>query len=104
MSLLMLDVDHFTFFNDSYGHQVGDDCLRAVAAVVRETVRASDIACRYGGEEISDAIALRRPRSPPQAADMTRHRVPSLRQAVSLRGASPRRSRRNAKPSGLAMR
>jgi hypothetical protein len=47
---------------------------------------------------------LRRPRSPPQAADMTRHRVPSLRQAVSPRGASPRRSRRNAKPSGLAMR
>jgi diguanylate cyclase (GGDEF)-like protein/PAS domain S-box-containing protein len=53
MSLLMLDLDHFKRFNDRYGHQVGDDCLRAVAAVVRETVRATDIACRYGGEEIT---------------------------------------------------
>jgi diguanylate cyclase (GGDEF)-like protein/PAS domain S-box-containing protein len=53
MSLLMLDLDHFKFFNDSYGHQMGDECLRAVAAVVRQTVRASDIACRYGGEEIT---------------------------------------------------
>jgi diguanylate cyclase (GGDEF)-like protein/PAS domain S-box-containing protein len=53
MSLLMLDLDHFKSFNDRYGHQVGDDCLRAVANVVRATVRATDIACRYGGEEIT---------------------------------------------------
>jgi diguanylate cyclase (GGDEF)-like protein/PAS domain S-box-containing protein len=53
MSLLMLDLDHFKAFNDSYGHLVGDDCLRAVAAVIRETIRATDIACRYGGEEIA---------------------------------------------------
>jgi diguanylate cyclase (GGDEF)-like protein/PAS domain S-box-containing protein len=52
MSLLLLDLDHFKSFNDTYGHQVGDDCLRAVATAVRTSVRASDFACRYGGEEI----------------------------------------------------
>jgi len=53
MSLLLLDLDHFKSFNDDYGHQVGDDCLRAVAMAVRTSIRATDIACRYGGEEIT---------------------------------------------------
>jgi diguanylate cyclase (GGDEF)-like protein len=53
ISLLLLDVDHFKPFNDRYGHQVGDDCLRAVAIAVREAVRGTDIAARYGGEEIA---------------------------------------------------
>ncbi len=53
MSLLLLDLDHFKSFNDAYGHQVGDDCLRAVALAVRKSIRATDIACRYGGEEIA---------------------------------------------------
>lgn len=53
-SLLLLDVDHFKAFNDRYGHQVGDDCLRAVAAAVRDSVRRPrDFAARYGGEEIA---------------------------------------------------
>ncbi len=50
ISLLLLDLDHFKEFNDGYGHQVGDDCLRAVAATLRATVRESDVAARYGGE------------------------------------------------------
>ena len=53
ISLLLLDIDHFKEFNDHYGHQVGDDCLRAVAAAVRGSVRTTDIAARYGGEEIA---------------------------------------------------
>jgi diguanylate cyclase (GGDEF)-like protein/PAS domain S-box-containing protein len=53
VSLLLLDLDRFKEFNDTYGHQVGDDCLRAVAAAVRGAVRATDIAARYGGEEIA---------------------------------------------------
>ena len=53
VSLLLLDLDHFKQFNDNYGHQVGDDCLRAVAATLRATVRESDIAARYGGEELA---------------------------------------------------
>lgn len=54
MSLLLLDIDRFKQFNDRYGHQFGDDCLRAVAKAVRETVqRGSDLVARYGGEEIA---------------------------------------------------
>lgn len=54
MSLLLLDIDHFKLFNDRYGHQVGDDCLRAVAAAVQRAVRGGiDTPTRYGGEEIA---------------------------------------------------
>jgi diguanylate cyclase (GGDEF)-like protein/PAS domain S-box-containing protein len=53
ISLLLLDLDHFKELNDRYGHQVGDDCLRAVAATVLTAVRTTDIAARYGGEEIA---------------------------------------------------
>jgi len=50
-SLLMLDIDHFKAVNDRYGHLAGDEVLRGVAAVLRETLRQSDSAGRYGGEE-----------------------------------------------------
>jgi len=54
MALVLLDLDHFKDFNDLYGHQAGDDCLKAVAACLQGKVRrASDIACRYGGEELA---------------------------------------------------
>jgi diguanylate cyclase (GGDEF)-like protein/PAS domain S-box-containing protein len=53
MSLLLLDIDHFKRFNDENGHQVGDDCLRAVAAAAVSAVRATDMVARYGGEEIA---------------------------------------------------
>lgn len=58
MSLLMLDLDHFKSFNDLYGHQVGDDCLRAVAASVAGAVRNTDTAARYGGEEIAVILPM----------------------------------------------
>lgn len=50
-SLLMLDIDHFKTVNDSYGHQAGDEVLRALAARLREQNRPVDHAARYGGEE-----------------------------------------------------
>jgi diguanylate cyclase (GGDEF)-like protein/PAS domain S-box-containing protein len=53
ISLLLLDIDHFKPFNDQYGHQVGDDCLRAVAQAAVRVVRTTDIVARYGGEEIA---------------------------------------------------
>ncbi|WP_342616420.1 diguanylate cyclase [Rhodoferax sp. GW822-FHT02A01] len=52
ISLLMIDIDHFKKYNDHYGHVAGDECLRAVADVLRRCVRrAGETVARYGGEE-----------------------------------------------------
>jgi len=52
LSLIMLDIDHFKLYNDSYGHIGGDDCLRNVGRTINEIiVRTTDLAARYGGEE-----------------------------------------------------
>ncbi|GAB4397773.1 MAG: hypothetical protein OHK0052_20370 [Anaerolineales bacterium] len=53
MAMMMLDIDHFKKFNDTYGHQIGDVVLQAVARQCRESMRAIDIIGRYGGEEFS---------------------------------------------------
>ncbi len=50
-SLIMLDIDHFKKINDSYGHTVGDEAIRAVSRTIREHTRDLDIPGRYGGEE-----------------------------------------------------
>ncbi len=52
-SLLLIDLDHFKRINDTYGHPVGDDVIRTVAAMLQETARKSDVVCRYGGEEFA---------------------------------------------------
>ncbi len=52
ISLLLLDIDYFKRYNDCYGHQVGDDCLKAIAQALEQTLcRPADIVARYGGEE-----------------------------------------------------
>lgn len=53
LSLIMLDIDHFKKFNDTYGHQTGDEVLKKVAKAIKEYIRKSDVAARYGGEEFS---------------------------------------------------
>lgn len=67
LSLLLIDVDHFKSFNDTFGHSVGDDILRSVGMILRQSVRSSDFVARYGGEEFavllpeteeSEAVAL----------------------------------------------
>lgn len=52
LTLIMVDIDHFKKFNDTYGHQKGDSVLRTVGAIMKENCRSSDIVCRYGGEEM----------------------------------------------------
>ncbi len=53
VGILMLDLDHFKRFNDVFGHDAGDALLREVGTVLQRSIRAEDIACRYGGEEFT---------------------------------------------------
>jgi diguanylate cyclase (GGDEF)-like protein len=52
LSLIMIDIDHFKKFNDTYGHQAGDAVLQHVAATIRSCCRSTDLVARYGGEEM----------------------------------------------------
>jgi diguanylate cyclase (GGDEF)-like protein len=51
LGLIMLDLDHFKRFNDTYGHEAGDNLLRTLGKFLGKRVRREDVACRYGGEE-----------------------------------------------------
>lgn len=53
VSVLMIDIDRFKRFNGSHGHQAGDRVLAAIGRLIRETIRATDIPARYGGEELA---------------------------------------------------
>jgi diguanylate cyclase (GGDEF)-like protein len=56
LGLLMLDVDRFKRFNDTYGHAVGDEVLRMVGGVLLRLTRKSDLSARYGGEEFAVVV------------------------------------------------
>lgn len=53
VGIIMLDLDHFKKFNDTYGHDAGDALMRLVGSTLQRSIRAEDIACRYGGEEFT---------------------------------------------------
>jgi diguanylate cyclase (GGDEF)-like protein len=72
----MLDIDHFKRFNDTFGHGAGDQLLREVAEIQRESVRTEDIVCRYGGEEF--LIIL-----PGRGTEASIHRAEDIRRRVS---------------------
>ena len=57
VALMMVDIDHFKRFNDTFGHQAGDALLRALGNLLKETTRGQDVVCRYGGEEFAFVLA-----------------------------------------------
>ena len=72
MSLLLIDIDQFKLFNDAYGHQVGDDCLRSVARTLQASVnQPDDLVARYGGEELGIIL----PQADAHAAAIVAERV-----------------------------
>jgi len=75
LSLAFLDIDHFKRFNDEYGHESGDEVLRGLGAVLRGFLRKSDIACRYGGEELFVIM-------PDSSASEVLPRLEALRQLI----------------------
>ena len=70
-SLIILDIDFFKKFNDTFGHQAGDAVLRQVAHTLKKNVRATDIVCRYGGEEMSIIL----PNTPKDEAYTTAQKI-----------------------------
>jgi diguanylate cyclase (GGDEF)-like protein len=88
VTVIMVDVDHFKLYNDHYGHQAGDECLRRVAAAVRAAVgaRAGDFVARYGGEEI---IAVLVDRSMAEAQEIALHIVNAVQSLQIPHACSP---------------
>jgi len=68
---MMIDIDHFKRFNDSFGHEAGDTVLRELGQFLQRYVRGSDIACRYGGEEFTLIL-------PEASIDVTQKRAEQL--------------------------
>ncbi|MDY6973442.1 MAG: sensor domain-containing diguanylate cyclase [Thermodesulfobacteriota bacterium] len=80
LSLIMCDIDFFKLYNDAYGHQKGDDCLRSVAqAISSEVKRPSDVAARYGGEEFILILPDTQPEGSVHIAESIRDAVQQLK-------------------------
>lgn len=79
LSLLMADVDFFKQYNDGYGHQAGDECLKAVAEALRDQLRRpADIVARYGGEEFAAILPDTGPEGAMRVAEAMRAAVQAL--------------------------
>ena len=81
-SILLLDIDFFKRINDSYGHDVGDEVLKSVVAVVSQTIRAIDSLGRWGGEEFLLLLPSTDRESAIALAERIRHAVASLNVSV----------------------
>jgi diguanylate cyclase (GGDEF)-like protein len=80
ISLMLIDVDHFKAYNDHYGHQAGDQCLRAIAQTISACLRKPhDLVARWGGEEFAVVMSGASP-------DMAQQAAERVRQAVQAQG------------------
>lgn len=76
LSLIICDIDYFKIYNDSYGHQQGDNCLIRVAQLIKDQAeRPTDLACRYGGEEFTVILPDTGLQGAQQVAEKIRQRV-----------------------------
>ena len=79
VAMLMIDLDFFKLFNDTYGHLAGDDCLKTVAAAIRRMIqRPTDFAGRYGGEEFSVVLPATDAAGARQVGERIRREVEAL--------------------------
>jgi diguanylate cyclase (GGDEF)-like protein len=85
ITLIMIDVDYFKKYNDHYGHVMGDDCLRRVAAALAREIRSDDLLARYGGEEFAAIFSDRTEEEALMVAENLRTAV--LRLALPNEGA-----------------
>jgi diguanylate cyclase (GGDEF)-like protein/PAS domain S-box-containing protein len=79
IAVLFLDLDHFKRFNDAFGHDAGDAVLQSLADLLRNFFRATDICCRYGGEEFAIILPESTSQDAALRADALRAEVKSLR-------------------------
>ena len=94
VSLLFCDIDYFKRFNDTYGHQAGDECLVRVAQAMEETLnRPADLVARYGGEEFIALLVDTDPEGARMLAERMRRRVIESCRSRTATRASGRSSR-----------
>jgi len=77
IAVIMVDVDHFKRINDSFGHDAGDLALRAIGPLLKQSIRRSDIACRFGGEEFLLIL-------PEATSEGAARRAEAIRAAIKL--------------------
>ncbi len=75
LGVIMIDLDRFKHFNDTYGHDAGDILLRELGTLLQKNIRGEDIACRYGGEEFTLIL-------PEGSAEVTQQRAEALRESI----------------------
>jgi diguanylate cyclase (GGDEF)-like protein len=75
LGMIMVDLDHFKYFNDNFGHEAGDLLLKELGALLKGNIRGEDIACRYGGEEFTLIL-------PEGTGAVTRQRAEFFRDAI----------------------